>query len=140
MLMYTLKLFTQTTDVCIKMLNDPESPGRWVSVLCSDQAAYMCQMPPDPQWDPNRPVVSQCTDPDYQSYIISCYKFVRENETYADARAACEADGAILASFTDRYELAFGETRMHFHQIENTWIGLERDQVSEMCFVRFCSR
>ena len=87
-------------------------------------------MPADPQWDPNPPLNSQCVDPDYQLYYLSCYKFVTDVKTYADARAACEDEGATLASFSDMYELAFAETVMHNNKMDTIWIGLDRDAVS----------
>ena len=87
-------------------------------------------MPPDPQWDPNAPIVSRCTDPDYQSYFLSCYKFVTDERSYADAKQFCEDENAVLASFPDRYELAFGETVMHYNNVDPIWLGLERDDVS----------
>ncbi|XP_072020013.1 LOW QUALITY PROTEIN: uncharacterized protein [Amphiura filiformis] len=119
-------------DVCIKMLNDPDRPGKWLSVMCTNEFnAYMCQMSPDPQWDPNPPIVNRCPDEGYQSYFLSCYKFVTDIKSFADAQADCESEGAVLASFPDRYELAFGETVMHYNKIENIWIGFARDDQNQ---------
>ncbi|XP_072048887.1 macrophage mannose receptor 1-like [Amphiura filiformis] len=116
----------ENLDVCIKMLNDPDRLGEWLSVFCTNEFnAYMCQMPPDPQWDPNPH--NLCLEQGYQSYFLSCYKFVTDFKSFADAQADCESEGAVLASFPDRYELAFGETVMHYNKIENIWIGLARD-------------
>ena len=133
---YTFFYSTQNLDVCIKLLNDPSKPGEWVSVYCSDELAYVCQMPPDSQWELNPSLPNRCLQPGYQSYFQSCYKFVTNVATYADAKAACVTEGAVLASFPDRYELAFAETVMHYNQVVGIWIGLERDNVSD-CYQRF---
>ena len=112
------------------MLHDPNRPGEWASVYCTNEySAYICQMPADIKWDPNDPPVSRCSN-DYQSYFLSCYKFVPDVANYATAKTACENEGAVLASFPDRFELAFGETVMHYRKTDPIWIGLERDMVN----------
>ena len=85
---------------------------------------------PDPTLPGNPPVVSRCLRPDYQSYYLSCFKYVDdESYTYAQAKEYCSLDNAVLGSFIDRYELSFGRTIMYNNRQDQAWLGLERNEV-----------
>ncbi|XP_072021157.1 lymphocyte antigen 75-like [Amphiura filiformis] len=115
---------------CAKMINDPDAPGKWIDLSCSEENAYLCQTDIDPTLPGNPDIISSCDRPGYQSYFQSCFRVVTEPQTFTDAQAVCEGEMANLASLNDLYEEGFAEVVMFNNELESAWIGLQADMTT----------
>ncbi|XP_038058428.1 macrophage mannose receptor 1-like isoform X2 [Patiria miniata] len=114
-------------DNCVKMLTDPDAPGKWYDDDCSKEYTSVCKYDLDPNSQPVPPATFAPCPNGYSGSAPSCFRIETTERTFSNAMDACTRVGGILAPVMDGYENAFTELLMYNSGIESAWVGLRSD-------------
>ena len=102
--------------------------GKWNNAKCGDKKGYVCEAFKNPSNVNNKPPTlppnGQPCKAGYIPYWQACYKLSTDKKTWRQARDACAADGASLASIHSDVENAAMFALSSAQTKESTWIGL----------------
>ncbi|CAH1779946.1 unnamed protein product [Owenia fusiformis] len=101
---------------CAKFWNRP--PGSWDDVECGRRVRFICKRRND--------YIDKCDlDAGYHSFSNQCFKYNEEPQTWTDAQATCEADGAQLIVVDKPEKLNYlADTITCSDSRANVWLGL----------------
>ncbi|XP_063066766.1 macrophage mannose receptor 1, partial [Engraulis encrasicolus] len=111
---------------CAAMTHSPLVTGRWNDDACTQQRGWVCYQKKSSSLPPPK---SPCPD-GYVSWYKNCYKFVFEPKNWEASLAACQQDGANLASIDMSYEQAF-VSGVVVQGKTDAWIGLRKKEDSD---------
>ncbi|XP_022088561.1 lymphocyte antigen 75-like [Acanthaster planci] len=118
-------------EACVVMAKDPDFPGRWNDIDCSEKHGYLCYKPLDPSLPTSIPPdVGKCPLEDYMPYGEDCFKINMTMLNFGNATVTCSNEGAALATIIDGYAEAFVMYNMLNQDgppPDSIWIGFSAD-------------
>ncbi|KAL3836018.1 hypothetical protein ACJMK2_021471 [Sinanodonta woodiana] len=113
-------------EYCVEMHSD----GTWNNLKCASMRGFVCQGPRDsslPEVTPTVPTSDCPADYTLYSFTGQCYKISNSTQSWSESMALCHAEGAILATITDIYDMSFLElfSATNAPDAASIWIGLE---------------